>query len=587
MKKLLAFLFLFGLQICSAQVSVVLAPPPKLQFFTQTGQPLAFGCVFTYQSQTTTPLTTYTDFTGTTANDNPVPLNAGGFAGGGSSGIWLQAGQAYTLKVVSQGGINCASGTLQYTIDGIGNGGSTLTTVVASTTTPTFVIQAQAQMFQMTLTGDTAANPLSAVGIVTPSFVIFQLTQDAIGNHQWTWPANVNGGSPIGLAANQITTQMFVWNGSVATAVGPANIQNGSSFSFAPGYLVIPNANPTGTTLNTLTKLINAPSQATIAGITDTGGVQGICVAQCTNANSALIQTGGNANCVFDGATAAGDYIGISTTVAGNCHDVGSTPVNGQSIGRVLVTNVSGGVQPISLFGPEIQTAANQIVIPNNGSTGTTLNTLTWMNGNVAQIVPTSFNGIIQGITVRGAGTTGNATIQQGGIVNCVFDGSTVAGDAVQASATIAGNCNDPQTSYTVKYHPIGTVLSTNVGAGTYQIILDPPPIINAAPITAGVAGTGAGTGPTVAFAASSYDAAGQIQLTTGTAPATNQVILTVTYPSFPVPTWCTLTPGNSQAALDIAKVFVTPPLILTSSASSALAGSTLYIWNYTCNHYR
>src|ERR1700676_1315857 len=129
-KKLTLFAVLvFCLQICSGQVAVVLSPPPKLQFFTQSGVPLAFGCVFTYSSQTTNPITTYTDFTGTVANSNPVILNAGGFAGGGSNGIWLQSGQSYTLKVVSNGGTNCASGTTQYTVDGIGGGGSTTTTV--------------------------------------------------------------------------------------------------------------------------------------------------------------------------------------------------------------------------------------------------------------------------------------------------------------------------------------------------------------------------------------------------------------------------------------------------------------------------
>jgi hypothetical protein len=37
---------------------VVLAPLPQLQFFDQTGIPLAFGCVFTYQVATVTPLGT-------------------------------------------------------------------------------------------------------------------------------------------------------------------------------------------------------------------------------------------------------------------------------------------------------------------------------------------------------------------------------------------------------------------------------------------------------------------------------------------------------------------------------------------------
>ena len=38
--------------ICSAQNVVTLSPVPKLQFFDASGRPLAFGCVFTYESQT-------------------------------------------------------------------------------------------------------------------------------------------------------------------------------------------------------------------------------------------------------------------------------------------------------------------------------------------------------------------------------------------------------------------------------------------------------------------------------------------------------------------------------------------------------
>lgn len=354
---------LFALFLCSmafAQTSVILAPVVKPQFFDNSGRTLAFGCVFSFASGTTNPLDTYTDATGSIKNSNPVILTAGGFAGSGPSGIWLTAGTAYTLKVVSQGGSNCASGQTQYTVNGIGGGGAVLTTIVPFSATPTFVIQAQVQLFQITLTGNAAANPLSAIGIVSPALIIFQITQDSAGAHTWAWPSNLIGGASIGLGANQTTTQMFVWNGTNATAVGPANIGNGSSFSFSPGYLVIPNASSTGTTLNTLTKLTGAPSTAVIAATTDTIGIQGVTVGGAGVIGSALIQTGGNAPCIFDGATVAGHYVQISATVAGDCHDTGlatyPAPLAAtQVIGRVLSTNAAGGTYQISLFGPEIQ----------------------------------------------------------------------------------------------------------------------------------------------------------------------------------------------------------------------------------------
>lgn len=212
---------------------MVLSPVPKLQFFTSAGRPLAFGCVFTYQSGTTTPLATYTDSTGTVQNQNPVILDAGGFANGVTSGgmIWLAAGQAYTLKVVAAGGTHCASGATQYTIDGIGGGLTLLTTVVTCNTTCNFPIASQIQLFEVSLTGNAVANPLTGVGIIPPAIVIFQITQDSSGGHTFTWPANSVGGATVGSTANQVTEQMFVWNGSTAIAVGPAVIGNGPELS--------------------------------------------------------------------------------------------------------------------------------------------------------------------------------------------------------------------------------------------------------------------------------------------------------------------------------------------------------------------
>src|ERR1700719_628199 len=125
---------------CAAQVPVTLAPVPRLQLYDNSGRPLAFGCIFTYQVGSTTPLATYTDNSGTTLNQNPVILTAGGYAN-----IWLLAGQAYTFKVASAGGTNCALGSTLYTVNGIGGGSATLTTAVPYSATPSFQDAAQNQ----------------------------------------------------------------------------------------------------------------------------------------------------------------------------------------------------------------------------------------------------------------------------------------------------------------------------------------------------------------------------------------------------------------------------------------------------------
>jgi hypothetical protein len=216
----------------AAQTPVVLAPVPQFQAWTSSGLPLAFGCVFSFQSQTSNPLATYTDFTGLYQNPNPVILSASGTAN-----IWIKAGQAYTLVVKTTGGTNCSLGTTRYTIDGIGGGLTTLTTVVTpSGGSATFSDQSQVQLFTLLLTGNVVGQPITAVGIIPPGLITFQITQDGVGAHTFSWPANTVGGATICPTANCVTTQTFLWNGTNATAIGLATYSIGPAFAATDLY---------------------------------------------------------------------------------------------------------------------------------------------------------------------------------------------------------------------------------------------------------------------------------------------------------------------------------------------------------------
>jgi hypothetical protein len=108
----------------------------------------------------------------------------------------------------------------------------------------------------------------------------------------------------------------------------------------------IANAGTTGTTLNKLAKATGAPSTAVIAGTGDTTGtVIGIVVGGAGTTGNAQIAVGGQASCIFDNATVAGDFVQVSTTAAGSCHDFGATyPSSSAVLGQVLSTNTSDGV---------------------------------------------------------------------------------------------------------------------------------------------------------------------------------------------------------------------------------------------------
>jgi hypothetical protein len=76
-------------------MTTYISPQPKLQFLDNNGVPLSGGKVYTYSAGTTTPLTTYTDYTGSTANSNPVILDSRG-----ECSIWLGT-SSYKFKLTT------------------------------------------------------------------------------------------------------------------------------------------------------------------------------------------------------------------------------------------------------------------------------------------------------------------------------------------------------------------------------------------------------------------------------------------------------------------------------------------------------
>ncbi|HMC69797.1 MAG TPA: hypothetical protein VKJ07_11640, partial [Mycobacteriales bacterium] len=120
------------------------------------------------------------------------------------------------------------------------------------------------------------------------------------------------------------------------------------------------------------------------------------------------------------------------------------------------------------------QTARRVVVgVTNDTVTGTTVNRLAKLTGapSKAIIVADGDTDGAIGVGVSNTGTSGTATVQVAGLVNCVFDNATTADDYVSISAT-GGRCHDAGATYPATGQVIGQVLSTNGGAGTYQIIL-------------------------------------------------------------------------------------------------------------------
>lgn len=100
-----------------------LIPALVYRDFTNGGQPLAFGLVYTYAAGTTTPQATYVDSTQTTQQTNPVLLNARGEAS-----IWLNPSLSYKFVVTD------SNGNTIRTVDNV-NGGDQVGGSLVPTTT--------------------------------------------------------------------------------------------------------------------------------------------------------------------------------------------------------------------------------------------------------------------------------------------------------------------------------------------------------------------------------------------------------------------------------------------------------------------
>jgi hypothetical protein len=176
--------------------------------------------------------------------------------------------------------------------------------------------------------------------------------------------ANGTGASSIGLQAssNDVNGIGAVISNSAAGEILAARDNTGNELLsvFPAGVQLkrsiinVPNDTTTGTVLNELAQFTPAAGgtfRVTSAG--DAGGAIGIVVAGAGTAPSvpnALVTTIGETGCVFDNTAVEADFIQISPTAAGQCHDSGATyPTSGQVLGRV--TNTSKSPPNVYLFG--------------------------------------------------------------------------------------------------------------------------------------------------------------------------------------------------------------------------------------------
>lgn len=249
----------------------------------------------------------------------------------------------YIASVYDSSGVKVLGGNFVITGFSFNLGAASPTNVTTSNIS--FINPASLTLSQ-TFTGSNAFTQpiLESVATGTAPFVVNSTTLVPNLNIN-----NLNGVTVTGVPSNGAILQAT--SSSAALWASPSGLQ---SFYTNSG---------SGTTVNLIAKLVGIPSTVQTVTTSDTGGAVGICVVNCTNTGTAGITTTGQASCLFDGATLAGDYVQISSTIAGNCHDSGSGnyPSSGQILGRVLSSNGAGGTFNMTLFGTEIRGATPSV----------------------------------------------------------------------------------------------------------------------------------------------------------------------------------------------------------------------------------
>jgi hypothetical protein len=266
---------------------------------------------------------------------NLAVTNLAGGSGASSATFWRGDGSWAAVSV----GTGQISGTL-----GVGQGGTGVTTLATGG-----VLYGQGtDPVQMT-SAPSQYNVLVGTGGGIPAFGQVELDQAAA-------VAGVLGVSNGGTGFGTLTgNAIYRANGSGSAFLTSALSDNGTLVSSSENVDITANAvlsefgndASSGTAVNKLAKL-NASGAAITATTADTDGVVGVVTGGAGTGGNAQIAVDGQASCQFDSATVAGDYVTLSTTAAGDCHDVGATrSATLQTVGRVLSSNGSAGLVPM------------------------------------------------------------------------------------------------------------------------------------------------------------------------------------------------------------------------------------------------
>ena len=280
-------------------------------------------------------------------NGTWTTLTTGSLPSLATNDIWIGNGSSAATAVALGGDctLTYAGGIICTKTNGTSFGGlATLSAAPAGTLTGT------------TLASNVVTSSLTGVGTITSG--VWNGTGIGIGYGGTNSTSQTTNGVNYFNGTSITSGSAFTFNGSqvgigTATASQPLTVNgNIDAMGSYNGYITeIPNSS-TATVLNKLTKMYGA-NTVTIGTTGDTDGMIGIVVGNAGTTGNAQIAINGQALCAFDSApTGIGDFVTISSTTAGDCHDSGTKVRSGltsQIIGQVVNTVASGGNYAVAL----------------------------------------------------------------------------------------------------------------------------------------------------------------------------------------------------------------------------------------------
>ena len=207
------------------------------QFFDNNGVPLAGGLIYTYQAGSSTPLVTYTDNGGTTANANPIVLDS---AGRVPNEIWLLNGYSYKFIIQS------ASATTLITLDNLY--GILQTAPAVSNTVPSGLIAIWSGSTGSIPSGWLLCNGSNGTPDLRNSFIL------GAGN---TYAVGATGGSTDAIVVSHTHTAT-----SVVTDPGHNHSYTTSNGGAQPNGYIGSNGNSSSTTGSAFTGITVATTNA-------------------------------------------------------------------------------------------------------------------------------------------------------------------------------------------------------------------------------------------------------------------------------------------------------------------------------------